>query len=348
MKNPNGFGTVTKLSGKRRKPWIAKVTVGFDSETGKQIQKSIGTFETRADAMKQLSLYQVSKKSKNLALEMDYTNAREIQKKTKISHTFEECVRGAIEREKDGKSASWMNSRKASIGFLSDLMANNIDEITIDDVQNIFDSTTQYSLSYLNTCKVTCSMAFRYAIMKKWIRPEDDFMKYIRVKSKASRKTVHMPFTMNEIKSIMVNEDIICKTIMVYLLTGCRASELLDVSEIHDDYIVCGLKTESGKFRKIPIHSIIKPYYKDVLSYLSDKKYLNLKRAFYRQMKKMNISHTLHDTRYTFATLGKEYGMKPSAVKKIMGHKLQDLTDDVYTHESIKYLKNEIEKIIIE
>ncbi len=348
MKNPNGFGSVTKLSGRRRKPWVAKVTVGFDKESGKQIQKSIGTFETRADAMKQLSLYQVSKKSKNLALEMDYVNAREIQKKAKISHTFEECVRGGIEREKDGKSKSWMVNRNASIRFLNDLMGLNIDEIAIDDIQNIFDSNTQYSLSHLSHCKVTCNMAFRYAIMKKWIRPEDDFMKYIKVKSKASRKTTHIPFTMDEIKNIMANDDIISKTTMVYLLTGCRASELLNVSEIHDDYIVCGLKTESGKSRKIPIHSIIKPYYKDVLNYLSNQNYLNLKRAFYRQNKKMNMSHTLHDTRYTFATLGKECGVKPSAVKKIMGHKLQDLTDDVYTHESIEYLKNEIEKIVID
>ena len=65
-------------------------------------------------------------------------------------------------------------------------------------------------------------------------------------------------------------------------------------------------------------------------------------------MQKYSMNHTLHDTRHTFATLGKECGMKPSAVKKIMGHKLKDLTDDVYTHESIEYLKNEIEKIVIE
>lgn len=56
----------------------------------------------------------------------------------------------------------------------------------------------------------------------------------------------------------------------------------------------------------------------------------------------------MHDTRHTFATLGKEFNMKPSAVKKIMGYKLQDLTDDVYTQESIEYLKNEIEKIVID
>lgn len=347
MKSPNGFGSVTKLSGRRRKPWVAKVTVGFDKESGKQIQKSIGTFETRADAMKQLSLYQVSKKSKNLALEMDYVNAREIQKKAKISHTFEECVRGAIEREKDGKSKSWIGIRKASIRFLSELMEINIDEIGIDDVQNIFDAGTHYSLSYLNHCKITCNMAFRYAVMKKWIRPEDDFMKYIKLKSKAPRKIIHKPFTMEEIKTIKIDGSIESKIVMVYLFTGCRASELLDVSEMHDDYIVCGLKTESGKGRKIPIHPIIKPYYKTVLKRLDGEEYKNLSNIFQEIMNKYDMHHTMHDTRHTFATLGKEFGMKPSAVKKIMGHKLKDLTDDVYTHESIKYLKNEIEKIVI-
>ena len=243
---------------------------------------------------------------------------------------------------------SWMGCRNASLDFLSDLMKMNIDEIEIDDIQRIFDSrVTVYSLSHLNHCKVTCNIAFRYAIMKKWIRPEDDFMKYIKIKSKASRKTIHKPFTMEEIKTVRTDNSMESKIVMVYLLTGCRASELLDVSEIHDEYIVCGLKTESGKSRKIPIHPIIKPYYKIALKRLSGQTYKKLSGMFKKMMNKYGMDHTIHDTRYTFATLGKEYNMKPSAVKKIMGHKLQDLTDDVYTHESIEYLKNEIEKIVI-
>lgn len=37
MKLPNGFGTVYKLSGKRRNPYIARKTSGWivDEETGK-------------------------------------------------------------------------------------------------------------------------------------------------------------------------------------------------------------------------------------------------------------------------------------------------------------------------
>ena len=55
MKNANGFGTVYKMSGNRRKPWIAKVTVGW-SEEGKQEYYIVGYFETRALATTALVL----------------------------------------------------------------------------------------------------------------------------------------------------------------------------------------------------------------------------------------------------------------------------------------------------
>ena len=347
MKNPNGFGSVTKLSGRRRKPWVAKVTVGFDKESGKQIQKSIGTFETRADAMKQLSLYQVSKKSKNLALEMDYVNARDIQKKAKISHTFEECVRGAIEREKDGKSNSWLKARRLSMNILKNITDKNIEEITIKDVQDIFDTNTQYSMSSLTNCITTCNLAFTEAILNKWISPSDDFMKYVKVKSKAERHVIHKSFSKDEIKIFFNDNSIEAKIVLVYIFTGCRASELLQISEFHENYIVCGLKTDSGKNRKIPIHPYIQPFIFEILEYINNHTYDWVKRQYMKVMKKYNLKYSMHDARNTFATLGKEASMKPTAVKKIMGHKMKDLTDDVYTHESVEYLLNEIKKIVI-
>lgn len=347
MKNPNGFGSVTKLSGRRRKPWVAKVTVGFDKESGKQIQKSIGTFETRADAMKQLSLYQVSKKSKNLALEMDYVNAREIQKKAKISHTFEECVRGAIEREKDGKSKSWIASKRMACKILSELMNKNIDELKYYDVQAIFDEHSDLSVSALTACKVTCKSAFVFAIINEWIKPEDNFIEYIKINSECKRKIKHKPFTRDEIKMIMNANDLLSKIILVYIFTGCRATELLCVEEIHDDYFVCGIKTSNGRHRRIPYHPYIKDYIKDVIYELRDKDYNYVNYRFKNYMDVNGMEHTLHDTRHTFATLSKECNLKPTAVKKLMGHAVKDLTDDVYTHESIEYLKNEIEKIVI-
>ena len=61
-RRPNKAGTVVKLSGKRRRPFCAKVTTGYDTLTGNQIQVSIGTFETWQEADDALTLYRLTNK----------------------------------------------------------------------------------------------------------------------------------------------------------------------------------------------------------------------------------------------------------------------------------------------
>ena len=57
-RRPNNSGTVVKLSGKRRKPYCAKITSEErDIVTGKKKQVTIGTFETELEALNALSLY---------------------------------------------------------------------------------------------------------------------------------------------------------------------------------------------------------------------------------------------------------------------------------------------------
>ena len=61
MKLPNGFGSIYKLSGKRRRPWVAAKTFGwqFDEEGQriKQKRQVIGYFATRQEAMTALVQY---------------------------------------------------------------------------------------------------------------------------------------------------------------------------------------------------------------------------------------------------------------------------------------------------
>ena len=56
MRLPNGFGSVVKLSGKRRKPYLAKITAGWD-DNGKQIRKCIGYAKTKKEAIELLVKY---------------------------------------------------------------------------------------------------------------------------------------------------------------------------------------------------------------------------------------------------------------------------------------------------
>ena len=62
MKLPNGYGSVHKLSGaKRRKPWRARITDGYEYDPikDKQIQKykTLGYYETKQQALQALASY---------------------------------------------------------------------------------------------------------------------------------------------------------------------------------------------------------------------------------------------------------------------------------------------------
>lgn len=56
MKLPNGFGSVSQLSGNRRRPWIARKTIGY-GENGKPIQIAIGYFASYVEGIVALEKY---------------------------------------------------------------------------------------------------------------------------------------------------------------------------------------------------------------------------------------------------------------------------------------------------
>lgn len=56
MRLPNGYGSITKLSGNRRKPFIVRITKEYD-DNGKQIREVLGYYETRKKALEALAAY---------------------------------------------------------------------------------------------------------------------------------------------------------------------------------------------------------------------------------------------------------------------------------------------------
>lgn len=56
MRNPNGYGTVAKLSGTRRNPFVARKTKGWD-DRGYPIYQAIGYYPTREAGMIALGEY---------------------------------------------------------------------------------------------------------------------------------------------------------------------------------------------------------------------------------------------------------------------------------------------------
>lgn len=55
MKAPNGFGSVTRLAGRRRKPFAAVLTV--KGGNAKRVRRYLGYYKTKAEALTALADY---------------------------------------------------------------------------------------------------------------------------------------------------------------------------------------------------------------------------------------------------------------------------------------------------
>lgn len=369
-RRPNNTGTVVKLSGKRRTPFCARVMSDErDIITGKKKQICIGTFATREEALNALSLYSL-KKSNSISNEEARNIAPNlfdrIQEKTKKRvPTFKDIYHILDEEEFSKLSKSARDGYGSWIKHFETIYNRPIDNITLADLQYIFDNDKSKNGTQIHM-KVLCSKIFEYAVIHQYIPRDFDYTSYIRI-AEFKQSTKHYPFTMDEIKKLKTINTSEAHLMLIYIYTGLRAGELLKINRnnIHinepcsDDgsnklisYIVTGSKTNAGKNRVVPIHNDIKQLVIDELlkpdKRLIDCSYASLNSTVLSTVNGyLKATHTMHDTRQTFASLCQLYKVDVYARKKILGHKLKDITFDIYTNASKNKLWTEVNKIII-
>jgi integrase len=159
--------------------------------------------------------------------------------------------------------------------------------------------------------------------------------------------------------------------ILIQCYTGFRPNELLKMKiedvDLEARTMLGGSKTEAGKNRVVPIHSRIYPLVKKryEIAEAHSGKYLigaynkrsgkwSERLSYDKWMEQqelictelgLNPEHRLHDGRVCFVTRAKEAKMDEYAIKYIIGHKIEDLTENTYTKRDISWLQEEIEKI---
>lgn len=369
-RRPNNTGTVVKLSGKRRTPFCARVMSDErDIITGKKKQICIGTFTTREEALNALSLYSL-KKSNSISNEEARNIAPNlfdrIQEKTKKRvPTFKDIYHILDEEEFSKLSKSARDGYGSWIKHFETIYNRPIDNITLADLQYIFDNDKSKNGTQIHM-KVLCSKIFEYAVIHQYIPRDFDYTSYIRI-AEFKQSTKHYPFTMDEIKKLKTINTSEAHLMLIYIYTGLRAGELLKINRnnIHinepcsDDgsnklisYIVTGSKTNAGKNRVVPIHNDIKQLVIDELlkpdKRLIDCSYASLNNTVLSTVNGyLKASHTMHDTRQTFASLCQLSNVDIYVRKKVLGHKLNDITFDIYTNASKNKLWTEVNKIII-
>ncbi|MCI8504782.1 MAG: tyrosine-type recombinase/integrase [Lachnospiraceae bacterium] len=186
-------------------------------------------------------------------------------------------------------------------------------------------------------------------------------------------KKEHIPFTDEEIALLWehVDDKRYVDAILIQCYSGWRPQELglirLEDVDLENWTFKGGMKTDAGTDRVVPIHSRIQSLvlrkYKEAEALGSeylfnctdpDSNRKNIKFTYNRYQKgftrirdelKLNPDHRPHDGRKHFVSMAKKYGVDEYAIKYMVGHKISDITEKVYTAREFDWLREEIEKI---
>ncbi len=331
MKNPNHFGTVTKLSGNRRKPYIVR-----EGLSGKQ--KPIGYAATREEGLIMLAKYNNNPwniEADKITLQKLYDLWLE-KRAVKLGTANQSSLRSAYKHCKK----------------LASLRYNQIKSYHMQDT--------------IDNCG--CGYATQGAIKNLWGHLDRFAMELDVIQKCYSDLLTSAPipettktiFTDEEVNRLWANKKMPwVDSILFFLYSGFRISEMLDLKisniDMEEGTMTGGTKTAAGKNRIVPIHSKIMPIVKKRVKqsksgYLFECDGKKLNQGQYREfwaevMSKLQMEHTPHECRHTFRSRLDSAGANKVCIDRIMGHKSAGTGERVYTHKNIEELRLNIELI---
>lgn len=331
MKNPNGYGTVTKLSGNKRKPWIVKEGI-----SGRQ--KPIGYTATKEEGMILLAQYN----NDPWDIEADKITLQE------LFDLWEE--KRAVKLGTSNRSAL-----KSAYKHCSKLGKVRYKQIKSYQMQDCIDSCG-------------CGYSTQGAIKNLWGHLDRFALELDIISKRCSDLLTSDPipettkeiFTDEEVSRLWENQNFPwVDSVLFFLYTGFRISEMIDLRtetvNLQEWTLTGGTKTAAGKNRLIPIHSKIqsivqKRFEQSKSGYLFEYNGKKLNQTQYREfwaaiMEALKMDHTPHECRHTFRSRLDSAGANKVCIDRLMGHKSKGTGERVYTHKNIEELRLNIELI---
>lgn len=330
MKLPNRTGTICRLSGKRRKPYMVRVYTA----SGYAI---LGYYRLRSEAM--TALMAATQHAPNPPQSPQATLS-EVYAIWSAKH-YQTINAGSIKQYEQ----AWR--------VLTSIHNRPIRLLTVSAIESAV-STAHAAPSVQNTTKTLLNQLYATALRYELV--DKDIAAFLDINVTVPKKVHRKVFTFPEVSEMFDRRTNIDCAILVAIYTGMRPCEVISLNRSEIDlesncFRITGSKTESGYNRTIPIH----PAILSIVQELAAKPSKSVFRTNYNKpltygaykyaMEK--IAHTPHDTRHTFATYAKKSKLDPLAVKRIMGHRIDDLTEAVYTHLDLPYLTAEMHRFAI-
>lgn len=332
-KREHGSGTIYQDK-RYKKPWVAFAP---SSKYGKGRQY-IGCYTTRSEARAALEEFIKNGQPKlyNATLEDIYTMWSKVH--------FASVSYQAVKLYK----SMWKRFEK--------IMDIPIREIRTVHFQEIVNSAT--SKSAADIIKAMGTMLCKYAMENDIL--SKNYAEFVKIpKYEKKQKRIFTPEEINSLWKCSDNKEVQAVLFMIY--TGFRIGEMtkLKVENVHlsEGYVVGGEKTKAGKDRIVPmppnipeVSSFLKSWCCKTVSGkifpVSNDKFRA--EIFDVALLKANIDPeglTPHCTRHTFASISSNAGVKPESLQKIIGHANYSTTAEVYIHQDITNLIEEMRKI---
>ena len=331
-----GQGSVTKLTGNRRKPWTVCIskTIG-----GKREFKYIGYYKTKEEA---------------IAARSEFNRTSNFEEFKRKQVTYKEVYE--LWRDVQGENFTDKNLKNYEMAFNLTVELHNLKlaDIAPIQLQRVLDDCDK---SYATKSKIKQLFNQIYNFAKFTGINIENASQYVKLKGK--QENAGKPFTSEEIAQLWNTvEDPNSQDYLILIYTGLRINELLAITLDQIDLeqqciFIDGSKTEAGKNRIIPLH-------RDIFELVSLRKENNRKRlvesprgtvpyiTFNKRFKKRyGDSHRIHDTRHTTASLMASAKIEVYIRKAILGHSDRDITTGLYTHLPASDLVEEINKIKI-
>lgn len=324
MRFPNGFGSVDKMQGRRRRPWVVKKTINGH-------QKAIGYFETHDAALTFLLKYN--------------------HEPTGLTATFADIYKQWRPTKWPTLSRSSQSAYEISFRHLARLHDKTMSQLKYLDLQAAMDDVRKVAgYSTQKKCRVLMSQLYQFAIKREMATT--DYSRYVEI-DKHHVVYKKRPFTTREINRLWKQADnAAVQDVLILIYTGLRIGEYLSLKpqdiKIRERYIdIRHSKTEAG-IRKVPISKRILPF----LAFQKQRKticqagtYDAFRRQWDRTMKRMSMHHTPHECRHTLASLLDSAGVNDTVTKMILGHARRGVTKAVYTHKTLRELRKAVDNL---
>lgn len=329
-KRANGTGNVTKLSGNRAKPWLAR-----------RNGVTVGTYSTRTEAQKALErLTDTTVNDKyNLTFSQVYESWKSIHER-KVSASQMSCYVMAYNNCTELHERQFRKLRKSDFqGQIIKMEEAGKSKSACEKMKQLFSQLSKYALS-------------------EEITQTNHAQNLSTVAKQLSTKEV---FLEADIKAIRASENRGKDIILILISCGCRPNELFNALLIncHEDYFIGGSKTKSGIDRPIMIspdglaayqalrQKAIESKGKKLIDGFDGNRNLHnfTKREFKELMQEIGRPEvSMYSCRHTYITNAVRCGVDQRVLQQIIGH-VDSETTKLYTHLNVDDLREQAQKI---